>query len=128
MSAGDRCFRTHQERLRYLAQVAKYPVMKNALTKAADEIDRLESQLAAERKAREIANVCFRGQLQRAEEAEEALISERKARDLAEFSWAGCSQQLKDAISDLEETEQALEAERIWHRAWAEAPGEEKGK
>ena len=56
------------------------------------------------------------------------LAEERKARELAEFSWAGCSQQLKDAISDLEETEQALEAERIWHRAWAEAPGEEKGK
>ena len=32
------------ERLRYLAQVAKVPVMKNALTEAADRIEELEAR------------------------------------------------------------------------------------
>ena len=48
----------------------------------------------------------------------EVIQAGRKARELAEFSWAGCSQQLKDAISDLEETEQALAESKEQHAQW----------
>jgi len=38
----DQCFNSMQERMRYLAQVAKTNVMGNALTRGADRIDELE--------------------------------------------------------------------------------------
>lgn len=41
----DQCFNSLQERLRYLAQVAKHDVMADALSRAADRIEELEARV-----------------------------------------------------------------------------------
>lgn len=45
----DPCFDTVQERMRYMAQVAKTSVMRNSFTMGADRIDELERELAEAR-------------------------------------------------------------------------------
>lgn len=45
--SDDPCFKTLQERLRYLSQVAKTSVMRDGHARAADRIDELERELAA---------------------------------------------------------------------------------
>ena len=42
---SDQCFSSQQERLRYLAQVAKGKVMAGALTNAADAIEALQAEV-----------------------------------------------------------------------------------
>jgi len=96
----------------------------------ATEILHLRTQLEAELEAAERRLECYRIQLEKDYNESDTqtimrlgveLAAERKARHESDEIAA-------NALLRLDAANRALEVERIWHRAWAEAPGEEKGK